>query len=58
MHAIFIGKGPNLVEGKVIPSFENIHVYPLIMEILGLEISNDIDGRLEVLEGILKRPLH
>ncbi len=55
MHAIFYARGPNLAESTVIPSFDNIHVYPLIMEILGLEIPEGIDGRLEVLEGILRR---
>ncbi len=55
MHAVFFAKGPDLVASHVIPSFENIHVYPLVMEILGLEITDDIDGRLEVLEGILRK---
>jgi len=55
MHAVFLARGPDLVSSRVIPSFENIHVYPLVMEILGLEVPDDIDGRLGVLEGILKR---
>ena len=55
MHAVFFAKGPNLVPSRVVPSFENIHVYPLVMEILGLEVTHDIDGRLEVLEGILRK---
>ncbi len=55
MHAVFFARGPNLVESRVIPSFENIHVYPLVMEILGLEVPDNIDGRLEVLEGILRK---
>jgi hypothetical protein len=38
--------------------FENVNVYPLIAKILGLDIANlktePIDGKLSVLEGILK----
>ena len=34
--------------------FENIHVYPLIAKILGLTITEKIDGSLEVLKPILK----
>ena len=42
-----------LVRETTIPSFENVHIYPLIMEILGLEIPGEIDGNLNVLERIL-----
>lgn len=54
MHGIFFAKGPELVDATTIPSFENIHIYPLVMRILGLEIAQDIDGRLDVLQGILR----
>ena len=37
------------------PSFENIHIYPLICEILGLEVPEAVDGKLEVLAPILKK---
>jgi hypothetical protein len=50
----FYEKGPSLVEEATIPSFENAHIYPLIMELLGLEIPEEIDGSLSVLEGILR----
>ncbi len=55
MQGIFYARGPALVEDTAIPSFENVHIYPLIMELLGLEISEEIDGRLSVLEGILRK---
>jgi hypothetical protein len=35
--------------------FENIHLYPLIANILGLQIG-PVDGKLRVLEMILKKP--
>ena len=53
MHAIFYAQGPALKQGLKIPSFRNIHVYPLICQILGLPIPDDIDGKKEVLQGIL-----
>lgn len=49
MRGIFYAKGPNIKKRKTIPSFENIHIYPFIMKILGLEIKSPIDGRAEVL---------
>lgn len=54
MHATFMAWGPAFKQHLSIPSFENIHVYPLIAEILGLEITEPIDGHKEVLDGILK----
>jgi len=54
MDAIFYAQGPSIKEGLLIPSFQNIHVYPIICKILGLPIPDDIDGQLEVLLPILK----
>ncbi len=54
MHGVFFAQGPGLADAMTIPSFENIHIYPLVMRILGLEIVEEIDGRLDVLEGILR----
>lgn len=55
MHGIFYAKGPALKTGMTIPSFKNIHVYPLMCRILGLEIPSDIDGKAAVLQGVLQR---
>ena len=58
MHGIFYAKGIDIKAGKIIPSFENIHIYPLICKLLdiipyqGLEDSPQ--GRLEILETILR----
>ncbi len=54
MHAIFYAGGPAFRSGITIPSFRNVHVYPLACRLLGLPIPEGIDGRIEVLEGILK----
>ncbi len=54
MQAVFYAWGPAFKEKKTIGNFENINVYPLIAKILGLPITEKIDGSLQVLEGILK----
>lgn len=53
MHGIFYARGPNINSGKIIPAFENIHVYPFIARILQLE-SPPVDGRDEVLNRIYR----
>ena len=55
MGALFAAKGPSFKSGIKMGDFENIHVFPLISEILGLEIPDDVDGRLEVLQPILQQ---
>jgi len=54
MHGIFYANGPAFKNDYTTPSVKNIHIYPLICEILGLEIPNDIDGKLSELQNILK----
>ncbi len=54
MHGIFYANGSAFKEGYVVPSVKNIHIYPLICEILGLKIPADIDGDLNELKGVLK----
>lgn len=54
MHAIFFAWGPNFKNALTIPSFENVNVYPMIAELLKLNISEKIDGKKEVLHKILK----
>ena len=54
MRGIFYAKGPNLKPLGQIKSFENIHIYPLIMDLLGLKITEDIDGKRKVLRKLLK----
>ena len=53
MHGIFYANGPAFRQGIVIPAFKNVHVYPLVCHLLGLEVPAEVDGRLEVLSSIL-----
>uniref|UniRef100_UPI0040494717 alkaline phosphatase family protein n=1 Tax=Fulvivirga sp. TaxID=1931237 RepID=UPI0040494717 len=55
MHGIFYANGPAFKIGYTVPSVKNIHIYPLMCEILGLGIPDDIDGRLDQLEDVLKK---
>jgi predicted AlkP superfamily pyrophosphatase or phosphodiesterase len=54
MHATFYAWGPAFKPHQTIPSFENVNVYPLIARILGLTVTEPIDGKAEVLGGTLK----
>ncbi|MCP4911758.1 MAG: alkaline phosphatase family protein [Oligoflexia bacterium] len=54
MRGIFYAKGPNLKPRGRIKAFENIHIYPMVMNLLGLEITEDIDGDPKVLRKLLK----
>jgi predicted AlkP superfamily pyrophosphatase or phosphodiesterase len=51
---IFYANGPQIKPGLRIEPFQNIHIYPLICQLLGLPIPEGIDGRAEVLEPVLK----
>jgi predicted AlkP superfamily pyrophosphatase or phosphodiesterase len=52
MRAIFYAAGPDIRQDVKLAPFENINVYPLIAEILGLK-TGAIDGRPRVLEPAL-----
>ena len=54
MHAIFYAYGPKFKSGFAIDTFELIHVYPILCELLGIKPYKDIDGNLEVLQSTLK----
>ena len=54
MHGIFYANGPAFKNGFVVPSLKNIHIYPLMCEILELEISDTIDGELKQIKSVLK----
>ena len=53
MHAIFYAYGPAFREGLVHPTFENIHIYPLICKILDLQPAK-VDGDIKYVDGMLK----
>ena len=54
MWGIFYAKGPQIKTGFQIEAFQNIHIYPLLCQLLGLPIPDGIDGKKEVLAPVLK----
>ena len=54
MHAIFYAYGPKIKENLKIETFELIHIYPLICNILNIPEYYDIDGSIDVLKPILR----
>ncbi|SFI12387.1 alkaline phosphatase family protein [Halpernia frigidisoli] len=54
MRATFYAFGPAFKEHLEIKKFSNVNVYPLVAKILGLEITEPIDGNIKVLDKILK----
>ncbi|WP_027125052.1 ectonucleotide pyrophosphatase/phosphodiesterase [Gelidibacter mesophilus] len=54
MAGIFYAKGPAFKKGFSLGAIRNIEIYPLICEILNLEIPRDIDGSLEMIKSVLK----
>lgn len=55
MKATFLAWGPEFKNNLVIDEFENINVYPLVAEILGLKITESVDGKLKILKETLKK---
>ncbi|HET7117743.1 MAG TPA: ectonucleotide pyrophosphatase/phosphodiesterase [Hanamia sp.] len=55
MQATFYAWGPAFKQHYEIGNFANINIYPLIAHVLGLNIESKIDGKFEVLKGILKQ---
>jgi predicted AlkP superfamily pyrophosphatase or phosphodiesterase len=44
MRALFLITGPNIAPGTIVPEVENVDVYPLMTELLGLMAPRGIDG--------------
>jgi len=53
MHAIFYAKGPSFKVNMRFKTFENVNIYPLIAQILGLQIGK-VDGDLNQIRGMLR----
>ncbi|UCF40156.1 MAG: alkaline phosphatase family protein [Gemmatimonadota bacterium] len=53
MGATFIAAGPAFKQGAVVPPFENVHVYELLCQVLGLRPAPN-DGSLEAVRGVLR----
>lgn len=54
MNTIFMAWGPDIQKGKKIESFQNIHVYPLLVRLLGLDYTHEIDGDTRLIPQVLK----
>ena len=54
MHGIFLMRGPTISPSQHIQAFENIHIYPLLAQILELEPAAEIDGQIDVLRTLLE----
>ena len=54
MRATFMAWGPAFKKGLLIEGFENVNIYPLVANILGLKYDEaEIDGKLNILKPIL-----
>ena len=53
MGAVFIAAGPGIAEGRRIPAFRNIHVYPLMAHLLGL-VPARTSGSLDSVRAVLR----
>ena len=47
MAGLFVANGPAFRAGVILPAFDNIHVHPLLLDLLGLA-SPEVDGRRSV----------
>lgn len=54
MHGIFLASGPAFKKGYKTGTIQNIDIYPLICKILNIIPRQNIDGKLERIEFILK----
>lgn len=52
MQALFLARGPSFRRGAVVSGFENVHLYPLLAELLGVRPAPS-DGRLDSLPRLL-----
>ncbi len=54
MKALFVAEGPDFQRGKRLKTFENVDVYPMVAQILGLK-APVVDGRLKPVGGALTK---
>lgn len=53
MGAVFVAAGPGIARGRVVPPFRNIHVYPLMARLLGLQPA-ETAGSLDSVRRVLR----
>jgi predicted AlkP superfamily pyrophosphatase or phosphodiesterase len=44
MNSLFIATGPAFATAKVLPDFDNVEVYPLLRQLMGLPAATGVDG--------------
>lgn len=54
MHGIFVAAGPNIRALGVLPSFENVDIYPFLASLLRLQRVPPVDGRSTTLARVLR----
>lgn len=54
LDGLFIASGSMFKKGQKIRSFDNVHIYPLVLQMLGLTAQEAHDGDINELRGILK----
>lgn len=54
MYTVFYAWGPNFKTNVQVAAFENVNVYPVVAKILGLEITDKIDGSFELANRIVE----
>jgi len=54
MKATFVASGSAFQQGKTIGEFRNVDLYPMVAEILGIKITQPIDGSLKTAKKVLK----
>lgn len=55
MAAVFVAHGPDIRPGVVLPTFDNVSVYPLLARLLGVRPVAAVDGRLSDTQAALTR---
>jgi alkaline phosphatase D len=55
MQGIFYAVGPNVQPGSHIKPFENVHVFPFLAKILGLQSPPGLDGSDRVLDSVYRK---
>jgi predicted AlkP superfamily pyrophosphatase or phosphodiesterase len=55
MRAFFLAMGPGIREGALVGEVENVDVYPLMAELLGIRPATDLDGRTGVIHDLIRK---
>lgn len=53
MGAVFVAAGPGIAQGRIVPPFRNVHVYPLMAHLLGLKPARS-SGSLDSVRALLR----